>query len=160
MTFNSVLQKFSLVYPSHKQAYHPLSHLYWVRPVVVVWAKSGVVQYVHKEPFKATAATLMLIGLVQAAQGVHITQDHELQQLGPGREPGTVEKLWRAFRAFRTLGLSKGQSDSQIEKKWASRFSEAFRPHFSTYHRPQATHFYAPSVGAGAIGGTKSATQT
>jgi hypothetical protein len=147
------MQVFSQHYPSRMDDYHPLSHLYWVRPVQVVWATEGVVQYVNLKPFQTTAATLLLSGLVQAANGVHITEQHQLQRLGPGRAPGTLVQLWKAFRAFRTEALARGATESQIERDWSATFSQASRPHFTTYHQPGAVHFYAPDVVGGVIGG-------
>jgi hypothetical protein len=152
------LQAFCKAYPlkNSKDEYHPLGHKYWIRPIRVVRARLGITQFVFLAAFQATAATLMLVGLVQAAKGVHITEHHELKPLGPGRAPSSLVQLWEAFKAFRTAALKLGRTESQLEGEWNAKFSEAFRPHFATFHRPGSVLFYTPDVVAGAIGGASS----
>jgi hypothetical protein len=147
------VQKFTQRYPTLHDTDHPLSHKYWVRPVLVLWATEGVVQYTTLKPFKATAAATFLAGLVQAAKGVHVTESGTLEPLGPDRPHSTLQQLWKAFRAFRTAALKAGKSESQVEKEWNQQFSAAFRPHFQSYHEPGTYHFYSPAIPGGAIGG-------
>jgi hypothetical protein len=85
------LQKgFSRRYPTSRDSEHPLSYENWVRPVHVLWATEGVMQYTALKPFKATAAATLLIGLVQAAKGVHVTATGTLRPLGPNRPHRTL----------------------------------------------------------------------
>jgi hypothetical protein len=147
------VQQFTRRYPTPRDREHPLSYKYWVRPVLVLWATEGVVQYTALKPFKATAAATLLVGLVQASEGVHVTESGAIQPLGPNRPRSTLPQLWKAFRAFRTAALKAGRSESQLEKEWNRQFSTAFRPYFQEVYEPGTYHFYSPDASGGAIGG-------
>lgn len=91
-----------------------------------------MVQYIYGAPFQASGAALMLQGLVDAAQGVHITAGHELQQLGEGRGAATLEQLWRAYQNHCSQAPKDEPQDS-VNARWNVTFQAAFRPFFDTH---------------------------
>lgn len=102
---------------------HPLSAIYPVRPVQVIQAARGVVLLTHHKEFHASAASIMLVGTVQAAESIHITADGELEELQEGKEPGTLFRFYEAFMKW----CSKYQDQATAEKERGERFQQVFR---------------------------------
>jgi hypothetical protein len=142
------VQEFSNRYHRHS---HPLDYSYQISPVKVLQAEGGVVQYIYGTPFLANSASTIVLGLTQAARGVHVSQDMTLSPVSSGKPPSTVLQLLQAFKRHLELGRQQGLEEGELEEAFSKRFQEAFRPHFTTFFRKGALHFYAPAVAAGSM---------
>lgn len=142
-----LLQEFANRY--QRQHHHPFEHNYWVRPVKVVCSIGGVCQFYHGDAFLANAVSLLALGLQQAAKGVHVDSDMQVKPVSKDCPPSSVQQLLQAYKAH--MRLAQGDRE-EWEGKFGSQFQQAFRPTFTRFYRRNTVHFYAPAVGAGAIG--------
>ena len=81
-------------------------------------SNEGVVEYELGEKFEATIASLMLVGLVQAARSVHVADDGQLHAASDQHPPATVGKLVDAWAKAR---------EAKTEEEFCRRFRDLHR---------------------------------
>jgi hypothetical protein len=124
---------------------------YQIRPVKVLQAEGGVVQYIYGKPFLANSASTIVLRLTQAARGVHVSQDMNLSPVSCSKRPSTVLQLLQAITNHLAVGRQQGLEEGKLVEAFSERFQEAFCPHFTSFFCKGALHFYAPAVAAGCM---------
>lgn len=92
---------------------HALSVEYWVHEVAVLQNMGGVVMFKFVKSFPASAATIILAGLQQAAEGVHVTENSWV--VSPSNTlPGcTIPRLLEAYKRRRIAGWTSSWPHSE-----------------------------------------------
>ena len=118
---------------------HTLSHKYRVIPAKVVKNSGGVILYCRATHFEASAGTLLLAGLQQVAEGVHLDTEGEPSALQDGQSGASLCDLYKAYK----------KRDGEALAQWVGSLRQAYYPNFAKMYEVGSWHWYAPEVDTG-----------